>query len=143
MNNDSITKFENGYLNLFGSLPNKDVIRGYDVTKDILLRVLIDKNLNIVHEWNTTTDCNYTVLLKKNGNLVRGTKYSGNILNGAADGGRVQELAPDGSIVWDFIYSDANHLSHQLGSYSYPPLIFWQVQKSFSHQKNLQALHLF
>ena len=73
---------------------------------------LIDKNLNIVHEWNTTTDCNYTVLLKKNGNLVRGTKYSGNILNGAADGGRVQELAPDGSIVWDFIYSDANHLSH-------------------------------
>ena len=28
---------------------------------------LIDKNLNIVHEWNTTTDCNYTVLLKKNG----------------------------------------------------------------------------
>lgn len=46
INNDSISKFESRYLNLFGSLPNKDVIRGYDVTKDILLRVLIDKNLN-------------------------------------------------------------------------------------------------
>ena len=46
MNYDSISKFESRYLNLFGSLPNKDVIRGYDVTKDILLRVLIDKNLN-------------------------------------------------------------------------------------------------
>ena len=30
----------------------------------------------------------------------------------AAAGGRVQEIAPDGTIVWEFIYSDANHLSH-------------------------------
>ena len=31
---------------MFGSLPNKDIIRGYDTTKDILLRVLIDNNIN-------------------------------------------------------------------------------------------------
>ena len=46
INNDSISKFESNYINLFGSFPNKDIIRGYDVTKDILLRVLIDNNLN-------------------------------------------------------------------------------------------------
>ncbi|MBT4294056.1 MAG: LysM peptidoglycan-binding domain-containing protein [Cryomorphaceae bacterium] len=45
-NNDSISKFESNYIKLFGSFPNKDIIRGYDVTKDILIRVLIDNNLN-------------------------------------------------------------------------------------------------
>ena len=46
INNDSISKFESNYINSFGSFPNKDIIRGYDVTKDILLRVLIDNNIN-------------------------------------------------------------------------------------------------
>ena len=73
---------------------------------------LIDENQNIAHTWNLNTECNYTVLLKKNGNLVRGTKRNGNILGGAADAGRVQEIAPDGSIVWDYEYSTADYLSH-------------------------------
>ena len=73
---------------------------------------LIDENKNIAHTWNLNTECNYTVALKKNGNLVRGTKNNGNILSGAASAGRVQEIAPDGSIVWDFVYSDSEHLSH-------------------------------
>ena len=46
INQDSITKFESDHIKLFGSFPNKDVTRGYDVTKDILLRRLIDNNLN-------------------------------------------------------------------------------------------------
>ena len=42
---------------------------------------LIDENQNMAHTWNLNTECNYTVLLKKkNGNLVRGTKYNNNIL---------------------------------------------------------------
>ncbi|GIS00389.1 MAG: hypothetical protein CM15mP102_12090 [Flavobacteriales bacterium] len=65
MNNDSITKFENGYLNLFGSLPNKDVIRGYDVTKDILLRVLIDKNLNRTTKYDEQSYIESKFLYKK------------------------------------------------------------------------------
>ena len=73
---------------------------------------LIDENQNIAHTWNLNTECNYTVLLKKNGNLVRGTKYNNNVLNGAAAGGRVQEISPDGTIVWDYIYSSSEHLSH-------------------------------
>ena len=73
---------------------------------------LIDENLNIAHTWNMNTECNYTVQLKENGNLVRGTKYNQNILGGAADAGRVQEIDPQGNIVWDYIYSSADHLSH-------------------------------
>ena len=36
---------------------------------------LIDENLNIAHTWNLSTECNYTVQLKENGNL----KYAGQI----------------------------------------------------------------
>ena len=73
---------------------------------------LIDENLNIAHTWNLSTECNYTVQLKDNGNLVRGTKNNGNQLGGAADAGRVQEIDPSGNIVWDYIYSTSEYLSH-------------------------------
>ena len=73
---------------------------------------LIDKEGDIAHTWNNDLSCNYTVLLKNNGNIVRGAKNSSNILGGAAEGGRVQEIAPDGSIVWDFTYSSSEYLSH-------------------------------
>ncbi len=72
---------------------------------------LIDENQQIAHTWNLSTECNYAVLLKDNGNIVRGTKHN-NILGGAAEGGRVQEIDPNGNVVWDYIYSDATHLSH-------------------------------
>lgn len=76
---------------------------------------LIDENQNIAHTWNMNTECNYTVALKENGNLIRGTKgntsvfSSGNI---AAGGGMVQEIAPDGTIVWEYIYANNDHVSH-------------------------------
>jgi hypothetical protein len=73
---------------------------------------LIDKDGNIAKTWNCNVACNYTVLLKENGNIVRGGKYTGNQLNGAAIGGLVQEIDPSGNIVWEFIYSNANHCSH-------------------------------
>ena len=79
---------------------------------------LIDENEQIAHTWNLSTECNYTVLLKNNGNIVRGTKNNvqtggtNNSLSGAADAGRVQEIDPNGNIVWDFIYSSPNVLSH-------------------------------
>jgi len=79
---------------------------------------LIDENLNIAHTWTLTTECNYTVLLKDNGNIVRGTKNNSqtggttNALNGAASGGRLQEIDPMGNVVMDFIYSSSGYLSH-------------------------------
>ena len=81
-------------------------------TQNSTTTYLMDESQGIAHQWNMNANCNYTVQLKKNGNLIRGFKNTGNILNGAASGGGVQEIAPDGSIVWEYIYSDANHLSH-------------------------------
>ena len=76
---------------------------------------LIDENQNIAHTWDMNTECNYTVALKENGNLVRGTKGNTSVFsngNIAAGAGIVQEIAPDGSIVWSFDYADNDHVSH-------------------------------
>ena len=73
---------------------------------------LIDKYGQIAHTWNCDLACNYTVLLKNNGNIVRGAKNPDNNLDGAAQGGVVQEIAPDGTVVWEFTYSSSTYLSH-------------------------------
>ena len=76
---------------------------------------LIDESQQIAHTWNMSTECNYTVQLKENGNLVRGTKANTSVFstgNIAAGAGMVQEIAPDGSIVWSFDYASSDYVSH-------------------------------
>jgi len=73
---------------------------------------LIDENGNIAHTWSCSLTCNYTAQLNDDGNLVRGGVYSGNQLTGAAVSGIVQVLDASGNTVWEFVYSDADHVSH-------------------------------
>ena len=73
---------------------------------------LIDKDGSIAHSWSCSVPCNYSVKLKENGNIVRGGVYSGNQLNGAAVGGMVQELDANANVVWEYVYSNSNHVSH-------------------------------
>ena len=73
---------------------------------------LIDKDGNIAHSWSCNVSCNYSVLLKENGNIVRGGVYSGNQMNGAAVGGMVQEIDPSGNVVWEYVHSTSNYVSH-------------------------------
>ena len=76
---------------------------------------LIDESQNIAHSWDMNTECNYTVALKENGNLIRGTKVNTSVFssgNIAAGGGIVQEISPDGSIVWEYTYANSDHVSH-------------------------------
>ena len=76
---------------------------------------LIDESQQIAHTWNMSTECNYTVQLKENGNLVRGTKGNTSVFstgNIAAGAGMVQEIAQDGSIVWSFDYASSDYVSH-------------------------------
>ena len=77
INNDSISKFESNYINLFGSFPNKDIIRGYDVTKDILLRVLIDNNLNktVKYDEQAYTESNFLYKIDSLGGLYNSSMY--------------------------------------------------------------------
>ena len=64
----------NGYALYNGKNPNQNTV------------YLIDKDGTIAKTWNCSVACNYTVLLKENGNIVRGGKYAQNALNGAAIG---------------------------------------------------------
>jgi hypothetical protein len=73
---------------------------------------LIDKNGTIAHTWSCAIAGNYSVHLKENGNLVRGGTYSGNVLNAPAVSGIIQELDANANVVWQYIYSDATHISH-------------------------------
>lgn len=73
---------------------------------------LIDKDGNIAHSWSCSYPCNYAVRLKENGNIVRGGVYTNNQLNGAAIGGVIQEIDPNGNVVWEYVYSNAEHCSH-------------------------------
>ena len=78
INNDSISKFESNYINLFGSFPNKDIIRGYDVTKDILLRVLIDNNINktVKYDEQAYTESKFLYKIDSLGGLYNSSMYN-------------------------------------------------------------------
>ena len=73
---------------------------------------LIDRDGNTAKTWSCNTSANYAVLLKEDGNIVRGGVYGSNQLNGAAVGGIVQEYDENGDVVWEFIYSNSEHVSH-------------------------------
>ena len=73
---------------------------------------LIDKDQNIAHSWSCDLACNYSVLLKDNGNIVRGGIDFNSQIFAAATAGIIQELDSNANVVWEFTYSDADHISH-------------------------------
>lgn len=73
---------------------------------------LIDADEQIAYTWNCPTQFSYAMALKPNGNIVRSAVYGSNIINTAAVSGRIQELNPAGGVVWDFIYSTADYVTH-------------------------------
>ena len=73
---------------------------------------LVDADGQIAHTWSCPSTANYSMALRSNGNIVRGAVQAGNQINGAAVGGKVQELNPQGQVVWEFVYSTADYVSH-------------------------------
>lgn len=73
---------------------------------------LINANQQIAYTWSCPTSYSYAMEMKPNGNIVRSAVYSGNQITTAAVGGRIQELNPQGGVVWDFIYSTADYVTH-------------------------------
>ncbi|MGB0850495.1 MAG: aryl-sulfate sulfotransferase [Bacteroidia bacterium] len=73
---------------------------------------LIDKDGEIAHSWSCNTNCNYTVHLKEDGNLLRQGVSSSATLKGAAYGGVLQEYDKDANVVWEFSYSGTDYQSH-------------------------------
>ena len=68
---------EENYKDLFGSLPNSDVVRGYDITKDIVLRILLDNNINKTVKYGEQTYNESKFLYKKDtlGGLFNSSIY--------------------------------------------------------------------
>ncbi|MDB4285680.1 aryl-sulfate sulfotransferase [bacterium] len=114
--NNFILKFLvfTGLLVLATSILGQSTFQGYALYNELGRNTtyLIDKDGNIAHSWQLQTACNYAVLLKENGNIIRGGVYPMNVIFGAAVGGMVQEIDPSGNVVWEFVYSDANRVSH-------------------------------
>lgn len=93
---------------------NAQAFEGFALFNDIGWQTayLVDANGDIVHSWNCDLACNYTVLLKDNGNIVRGGIDDFSVLGGAAAGGYIQELDSNANVIWEYKYSSANHLAH-------------------------------
>ena len=74
---DSVTDFKENYKDLFGSLPNSDIFRGYDITKDIVLRMLLDNNINKTVKYGEQTYNESKFLYKKDtlGGLFNSSIY--------------------------------------------------------------------
>jgi len=73
---------------------------------------LINGDAQVERTWSCPSPANYAMALRDNGNIVRGAIQSGNIINVAAVGGKVPELNPQGQIVWEFVYSTADYVTH-------------------------------
>lgn len=73
---------------------------------------LINSDAQIEYTWSCPSPASYAMALKENGNIVRGAIHSPNFINGAAVSGKVQELDPQGQVVWEFIYSTQDHVTH-------------------------------
>lgn len=73
---------------------------------------LINANQQIAYTWNCPTAYSYAMALKPNGNLVRSAVNPGNQINPAAVSGKIQELNPQGQVVWEFVYSTADYVTH-------------------------------
>ena len=125
-----------GVLLMIGSLQaTAQNFNGYALFNDMgeSITYLIDKNGDIAHTWSCATEANYTVKLKDNGNIMRGGIDYNSPLFGAAAGGIVQELDANANIVWQFNYSNSQHLSHhdlEILPNGNVLLIAWEVKSS-------------
>jgi hypothetical protein len=70
---------------------------------------LLDNQGQVVHTWPGTIVPGNAVYLLPGGNLLRTLHRSGSL---GGSGGGLQEVAYDGTVVFDFTYDNADHLSH-------------------------------
>ena len=94
---------------------------------------LIDDEGEIAFNWTLPYSVNYACALHDNGNFVFGAVNNGNQLNGAAVGGKVISIDANNNIVWEFTYSNSEHVSHHdmcLMPNGNVLLIAWEVKSN-------------
>jgi PKD repeat protein len=70
---------------------------------------LIDKNGDVIHKWDSDYFPGESVYMLNDGSILYTIKLP-SVYGGA--GGGVQKITWDGDLVWDFRYSNSEHLSH-------------------------------
>ncbi|MCC6409040.1 MAG: aryl-sulfate sulfotransferase, partial [Planctomycetes bacterium] len=73
---------------------------------------LVDLDGAIVHEWKSDAPPGQSVYLRENGHLLRAERVDNDVFYGGGEGGRVRELALDGTVVWEYVCSDATRRQH-------------------------------
>ena len=73
---------------------------------------LMDNAGRAVHQWKSAYEPGQSVYLKPNGNLLHCCFTKNRGFTSGGEGGRVEEFDWDGNIVWEFEYSNDQHLSH-------------------------------
>ncbi len=71
---------------------------------------LIDLEGNVVHRWESDAEAGNAAYLLESGNLLRSEQLAPNgtrTFDRGGAGGRVREIAPDGTIIWEFVHSNA------------------------------------
>lgn len=102
--------------NKTGLLRDKSgAFKGYTLFTPILSTTtyLIDMKGNVAHSWESKYPPGQAVCLLENGNLLRTATDRGNrSFFGGGAGGRIEEFDWEGDIVWEFVYSNENHMQH-------------------------------
>lgn len=73
---------------------------------------LMDNGGRVVHRWQSAFEPGQSVYLKPNGHLLHCCFTKNKGFTSGGEGGRLEEFDWEGNIVWEFEYSDDQHLSH-------------------------------
>ena len=73
---------------------------------------LIDKDANVIHEWELTNNIGNDVFLLADGNLLASLESDDPKIKFWGQGGRLQFVAPDNTVQWDFVYSSEEAETH-------------------------------
>ncbi len=88
---------------------------GYTLYAPLLSKIthLIDLDGKVVHQWTSEYPPGNSVFLRDDGSLLRCGRMEDNpVFAGGGIGGRVQEFAWDGTLLWDYVFSNEEHISH-------------------------------
>ena len=99
-------------VGLFLNTP--EAFEGYTLfaPKHNTVTYLIDNLGRVVHQWKSEYEPGQSVYLKPNGNLLHCCFTHNRGFTGGGEGGRIEEFDWDGNLVWEFEYSNDEHLSH-------------------------------
>jgi hypothetical protein len=74
---------------------------------------LVDMEGRVVHEWKSQHTPTFGMHLLANGNLLRAARDPNNLhFNVGGSGGIVQEFEWDGTVVWEYVLSNRDHIQH-------------------------------